>query len=312
MKNRILLLVIIISSTFYVESYAQQEAQYTQYMYNTLSFNPAYAGQRDVFSVVGLHRSQWVGLDGAPRTQTLSMHSPIGDSNKIGLGFSIINDEIGPTHETNFDIAFSYKIQFSDNSHFAFGLKAGGHLLDVAFSELNAQSAGDQLLQSDIDNKFSPNFGLGLYYRNSDKWYLGLSAPNILETEHFENAALSTAKEHIHFYLMGGYVFDLTDTVKFKPAALLKAVKGAPLQADITGNFLFFDKLTLGAAYRWDAAFSGLAGFQISDELMIGFAYDKETTDLGRKQFNDGSYEVFLRFEILNKKKGRLISPRFF
>jgi type IX secretion system PorP/SprF family membrane protein len=312
MKNKILLLVIIISTTFYVDSYAQQEAQYTQYMYNTLSFNPAYAGQRDVFSVVGLHRSQWVGLEGAPRTQTLSLHSPVGEYDKIGLGFSIVNDEIGPTHETNFDLAFSYKIKFSDDEHFTFGLKLGGHLLDVAFSELNAQTSGDQLLQADINNKFSPNFGFGLFYRNSDKWYLGLSAPNILETEHFENTALSTARERIHFYLMGGYVFNLSDTVKFKPAALLKAVYGAPLQADITGNFLFFDKLTLGGAYRWDAAFSGLAGFQVSDELMLGFAYDRETTALGNTQFNDGSYEVFLRFEMLNKKKGRIISPRFF
>lgn len=312
MKNKILLLIIIISSTFCVDSYAQQEAQYTQYMYNTLSFNPAYAGQRDVFSVVGLHRSQWVGLDGAPRTQTLTMHSPIGISNKIGLGLSIVNDEIGPTHETNFDIAFSYKLQVSENGHLVFGLKAGGHLLDVAFSELNAQSVGDLSLANDIDNKFSPNFGLGLYYRNSDKWYVGLSAPNILETEHFDSNSISTAKESIHFYLMAGYIFNLTNTIKFKPATLIKAVSGAPLQADVSGNFLFFDKLTLGAAYRWDAAFSGLAGFQVSDELMIGFAYDRETTDLGNTQFNDGSYEVFLRFEMLNNKKGRIISPRFF
>jgi len=312
MKNKILLLLIVISSTFCVDSYAQQESQYTQYMYNTLSFNPAYAGQRDVLSVVGLHRSQWVGLDGAPRTQTLTLHSPIGMSEKIGLGLSIVNDEIGPTHETNFDLAFSYKLQLSENNYLSFGLKAGGHLLDVALTELNAQTSGDVLLQNDIINRFSPNFGVGLYLRHADKWYLGLSVPNFLETKHFDSASISEAKERMHFYLMGGYVFDLSDTVKFKPAVLVKAVKGAPLSADITGNFLLFDKLTLGAAYRWDAAFSGLAGFQISDKLMIGFAYDRETTDLGNTQFNDGSYEVFLRFELFNNKIGRLVSPRFF
>jgi len=312
MKNKILLLLIVISSTFCVDSYAQQEAQYTQYMYNTLSFNPAYAGQRDVLSIVGLHRSQWVGLDGAPRTQTLTLHSPIGESEKVGLGLSIVNDQIGPTHETNFDLAFSYKLQLSDENFLSLGLKAGGHLLDVGLTELNAQTNGDVLLQEDINNRFSPNFGAGLFFRHADTWYLGLSIPNFLETKHFDSSTLSEAKERMHIYLMGGYVFDFGESVKFKPAALIKAVKGAPLQADITGNFLFFDKLTLGAAYRWDAAFSGLAGFQISDELMIGLAYDRETTDLGNTQFNDGSYELFLRYELLNNKKGRLLSPRFF
>ncbi len=302
----------IISFSFCVDSHAQQEAQYSQYMYNTLSFNPAYAGQRDVFSVVALHRSQWVGLEGAPTTQTLSFHSPVGESNKVGLGLSIINDALGPTRETNFDAVFSYTIQVSDEGRLSFGIKAGGHLLDVAFSELSAYNSGDQLLQADIKNKFSPNVGLGLFYRNSDRWYLGLSVPNLLETQHFDNNSLSAAKEQIHYNLMGGYVFNLTSEIKFKPATLIKAVSGSPLQVDVSANFLFFEKLTLGGAYRWDAAFSLLTGFQVSDELMIGFAYDKETTDLGNAQFNNGSYELFLRYEILNKTKNRIISPRFF
>ncbi len=311
MKNKLVILAIIFSSLFVVESRAQQDAQYTQYMYNTLAFNPAYAGQRDVLSIIGLHRSQWVGLDGAPTTQTLSLHSPVGAADRTGLGLSIVHDEIGITRETYFDAVISRKFQISQKDDIVFGFKVGGHLLDVPLSALNAENTADAYLQNDIENQFSPNFGLGLYYRHLDKWYVGLSVPNILETEHFENSTESIARERMHYYLMAGVVFNLSENMKFKPATLLKAVEGAPLQLDVSANFLFYDKLTLGAAWRWDAAVSGMAGFQVTDGLMIGFAYDRETTDLGNTQFNDGSYEVFLRFEIINKQ-GRLLSPRFF
>jgi type IX secretion system PorP/SprF family membrane protein len=311
MRNKIIIIIGVLSTIFSLKMYGQQDAQYTQYMYNTISINPAYAGSRGVFSIAGLHRSQWVGLEGAPRTQTLNFHTPIGKKGKVGLGFSLINDELGPTDETYFDIDFSYTINTSENGKLSFGVKAGGHLLDVAFSELNQYSANDILLQSNIDNKFSPNIGAGIYYRNSEKWYVGLSAPNLLETKHFDESSLSVARERINLYLIGGYVFDMTDSVKFKPAVLFKAVSGAPLQADLSANFLINDKLTLGAAYRWSAAFSGLVGLQLSDSFMIGFAYDREVTELGNTQFNDGSYEVFLRFELFNNRD-KIISPRFF
>ena len=311
MRIKIIQLIVLLSAMFVYESYGQQDAQYTQYMYNTISVNPAYAGSRGAFSITGLHRSQWVGLEGAPRTQTLNFHSPISESGRVGLGFSVVNDQLGVTNETYFDIDFSYTIPTSDTGKLSFGVKAGGHLLDVAFSELNTYNPNDALLQSDIDNKFSPNVGAGIYYRNSDKWYVGLSAPNLLETKHFDSSSLSTAKERINFYLIGGYVFDMSDSVKFKPAVLFKAVSGAPLQADLSANFLINEKVTLGAAYRWSAAFSGLVGLQLSDSFMVGFAYDRETTELGNTQFNDGSYEVFLRFELF-KSRDKIISPRFF
>lgn len=311
MKNRILLLVIIISTTLYVDGYAQKDAQYTQYMYNTMSVNPAYAGSREVLSIVGLYRTQWVGLDGAPKTQTLGIHSPIGSGEKFGVGLSIINDDIGPTHETVFDVNLSYTFKTSGSGRFSFGLRGGGHLLDVNFDELQQFNAGDVLLQSNIENKFSPNIGVGLYYRHSNKWYLGLSAPSLLETEHLDRATLSTAKERTHFYLMGGYVFDVTENLKLKPAVLFKAVNGSPLQADLTANFLINNKFTIGVAYRWSAAVSALVGFQVTDGLMIGIAYDRETTELGTANFNDGSYELMLRFE-LQKVVGIILSPRFF
>lgn len=310
MKNRILILALLLSSLFVNNVTAQQDAQYTQYMYNTMSINPAYAGSRDGISALLLYRTQWVGLDGAPDTGTFNIHSPIAEDSKIGLGLSVINDRIGPTQETYVDADFSYTINLSEESKLAFGLKVGGHLLDVNYSELSQYNGGDVLLQSDIENKFSPNFGAGIYYRKADRWYVGLSVPNILETKHFDEASLSQAKERINAYLIAGYVFDINADLKLKPAFLLKGVQGAPLAADLSINALLKEKFTFGLAYRWDAAVSGMLGYQLTDSFMLGFGYDRETTELGQTQFQQGSFEVFLRFEPRDVTK--ILSPRFF
>lgn len=307
------IIIIIVFGFFSTFLQAQQDAQYTQYMYNTLSINPAYAGSRDVFSMLGLYRSQWVGLEGAPRTFTLSAHSPVGK--RIGLGVNITNDEIFISKETYIDIDFSYTLDISSTGKLALGLKGGGHLLNIDSNQAIAgpYNPNDESAEIFIDNKFSPQVGVGAYYYTS-KFYLGLSAPNLLETEHFDEAndeenSFSTATERVNFYIMSGYVFTLNQDVDFKPAVLFKMVSGAPLQADLSANFLIYKRLTLGAAYRWSASFSGMAGFQITDQLMLGFAYDRETTDL--KQYNDGSFEVFLRFELFKKHK-KMLNPRFF
>ncbi len=303
---------------FFFESVnAQQDAQYTQYMYNTMSVNPAYAGSRGQFSAAALYRSQWVGLDGAPKTQTLNLHSPIRDSN-VGYGISIVNDEIGNgvVQETYLDAVISYTVDVSLDGKLSFGLKAGGNLLNLDFNNLRQRPGFEETVNTDnIENKFSPNIGLGVYY-HTNAFYAGLSAPNLLQTEHFDGSQSTgnvnfLAKERINFYLITGYVFDLNNALKFKPALLTKVVGGAPLQLDLSASFLFNDKFSFGAAYRWDAAVSALAGFQLSDQFMIGLAYDRETTELGSTQFNDGSFEVFLRFELV-KSFQRLVSPRFF
>jgi len=314
MKNNFLtILVVSILACCSTISFAQQDAQYTQYMYNTLSINPAYAGSRDVLSFVGLYRTQWVGLDGAPDSFTASLHSPVGE--KVGLGLNISHDEIFITSETYIDLDFSYAIDLNNDAKLSLGLKAGGHFLNIDTNKLNtgAFNPGDSEAEINIDNKFSPQFGVGVYYY-TDKFYLGLSVPNMLETEHFdENAAnnnsFATAKERVNFYLMAGRTFDLNSDLKFKPAALAKIVDGAPLQVDLSGSLLIKEKLSLGLAYRWSAALSAMVGFQISDQLMLGLAYDRETTEL--QQYNDGSYEIFLRYELF-KRNNRMISPRFF
>jgi Bacteroidetes-specific putative membrane protein len=289
---------------------AQQDAQYTQYMYNTVSVNPAYAGSRGHLSIAGLYRNQWLGLDGAPETQTFNIHSPVGYRG-VGLGLSIVNDKIGPTSETYFDVDFSYTIQTSWEGRLSFGLKGSAHMLDIRYSELDEFEVDPQLQsQQDIQNKFSPNIGAGVYY-HTDEFYVGLSAPRILETTHFDSSSVSTAKEQINLYLITGYVWDLNPFLKFKPTLLTKAVQGAPLQVDVSANFMFNEKFIGGLAYRWDAAFSGLIGFMLSDQFMVGMAYDREITELGAATFNDGSFEIILRYDFI-RNIGNLKSPRFF
>ena len=286
---------------------AQQDSQYTNYMYNTINVNPAYAGSRGVMSIFGLHRTQWVGLDGAPVTNTLSVNTPINNSN-FGLGVSFVNDRIGPSDENAISADISYTIQTSETYKLSFGIKGTANLLNVDYTKLDRYDLTDPQFQNNIDNRFSPNIGAGIYF-HSDKLYAGLSVPNFLETDHFDDNVSATAKERMHYYLIGGYVFDLSPTIKFKPAFLSKMVSGSPLQLDVTANFMFNEKFVLGAAWRWDAALSGLVGFQVSEGWFIGYGYDAETTKLAN--YNSGSHEIFLRYEFKGKSE-KVVSPRFF
>lgn len=286
---------------------AQQEPQHTQYMYNTLTINPAYAGSRGMMSIFGMHRSQWVGLDGAPATSTFALHTPIKYS-KLGLGFSFTNDQIGPQDFNSIAADLSYSLDFDYGRKLSFGFKVVGDLLNVDYTKLDIYHPDDLKFQSNIDNRFSPNFGAGIYWSTPD-YYLGISTPRILETKFYDQQKESVVREKMHYYLIGGYVFDLTHDVKLKPAFMSKIVQGSPLQIDLSANALFMEKFTLGLAYRVDAAMSALAGFQLSDQLFIGYAYDAETTKLANH--NSGSHEIFLRFELLGNYK-RIITPRFF
>ena len=302
MKTRILLFVLMFTA---VVSYAQQDAQFTQYMYNTINVNPAYAGSRGALSIFALHRTQWVGLDGAPVTNAVSVNTPINGSN-LGLGVSLINDKVGPTNENTFSADLSYTIPTSETFKLSFGVKGTANLFNLDVTKLDPKDAGDESLQN--YNKFSPNIGAGIYL-HSDKAYLGLSIPNFIQTNRYDDNEVAIFKEKINYYLIGGYVFDLNQDIKFKPALITKMVEGAPLQIDVSGNFMFSEKFVVGVAYRWSAALSGMVGFQVSDGLYIGYGYDRETTNL--KNYNSGSHEIFLRYEIF-KNINKITSPRFF
>ena len=288
-----------------VVSFAQQDAQYTQYMYNTINVNPAYAGSRGALSIFGLHRAQWVGMDGAPVTNSFSVNTPINES-KIGVGFSVVNDKIGPTVENDISGDISYTIQTSETWKLSFGIKGTASMLNLNVGDLDPADQNDPQFQN--YQKFTPNIGAGIYF-HSDKAYVGLSVPYFIQNNNYNDEDVAIYKELISYYLIAGYVFDINYNLKFKPALMTKATAGAPLQVDLSANFMYNDKFVLGAAYRWDAAFSGMAGFQVYEGLFVGYAYDSDTTNL--KNYNSGSHEIFLRFELFNHLN-KIVSPRFF
>ena len=303
MKTKIFSFVLMFTA---IVSYAQQDAQFTQYMYNTININPAYAGSRGALIIFGLYRTQWVGLDGAPETSSFSVNTPINSSN-LGIGVSLVNDKIGPTNENTLSVDLSYTIQTSADFKLSFGIKGTGNLFNLDVNKLNPVDQGDPQFQ-DLNSKFSPNVGAGVYY-HSDKAYIGLSVPNFIETNRYSDNDVAIFKDKINYYLMAGYVFDVNPDIKFKPAALIKMVEGAPLQADISANFMFIDKLVVGVAYRWSASLSAMVGFQVSDGLYLGYGYDRETTNLNN--YNSGSHEIFLRYELF-KNNSKMTTPRFF
>lgn len=299
------LFLIIISLCFNNKLLSQQDPQYTQYIYNTMAVNSAYAGQRDALSIIGLYRNQWVGIDGAPKTLSFGIHSPLKNE-RLGLGLSVVSDEIGPAQEDYVDLNLSYTIPFTESTELSFGLKAGFHNLSTDWSKGMMFDSADAAFSQNI-SLFSPTIGAGLYM-HSNKWYLGMSIPNFLVTEHYDDFRNSIASESIHYYFIGGYVFDLENRIKLKPAFLLKAVSGAPSIADFSLNALFNDSFTLGVSNRFDESFSGLVGFQLTQTFFLGYAYDYNTS-IGT-DYTGGTHEIMLRFELQNVTK--ILSPRFF
>lgn len=286
---------------------AQQNPEYTQYMYNTMTVNPGYAGSVGTLEATLLHRSQWVGIDGAPTTQSLTIHSPLANE-RVGLGLSVVNDKLGPSSESNIDGNFSYILNLAREKRLAFGLKAGIRKLDVDWTKGRFNNPSDALLNSNISNEIKPSVGAGLYYY-TNKWYLGLSVPNFIKGNYYDDVQESIDIDRLHYYLITGYVFDLSEGLKFKPAFLGKLVSGAPLYYNLSLNFLIQEKLTLGASYQFDDSASALAGFQISNSFYIGYAYDYTVTKLNK--YNDGSHEIIVRFQ-LQKKSSQIKSPRFY
>jgi type IX secretion system PorP/SprF family membrane protein len=298
----LILLVFVCSASF-----AQQDSQYTHYMYNTININPAYAGNRGALSIFGLHRTQWMGLEGAPTTYAASINSPIENS-KLGYGLSLVNDKIGAGNQSNIAVDLSYTIMISEEFDLSFGLKGSVDLLNVDYTKLNRYNVNNPIFQNNIDNEFSPNVGAGLFFF-SEKMYLGASVPYFLATKHFDDNTSGIEIDRLHYYFIGGYVFDLSSNVKLKPSFLTKVVAGAPLQVDLSANVMFSEKFTLGLAYRVDAAATAMTGFQVNKNWFIGYSYDFETTKLNN--YNSGSHELFLRYE-LPKINRRIITPRFF
>ncbi|ABQ06982.1 PorP/SprF family type IX secretion system membrane protein [Flavobacterium johnsoniae] len=286
---------------------AQQDPQYTQYMYNTLSVNSAYAGSLGHLAITGIYRTQWVGLEGAPNTQSFTLDTPIAKN--LGLGLSVVSEEIGPSEEQYIDANFSYTIQSGQTYKLSFGLKGGGRVINIDWTK-GSHKDPDVQFRENITNKFLPVVGAGLYW-HGERDYIGIAIPNFLTREryNYDDIADDLVNERMHVYLIGGIVFDLSAHTKFKPAVLVKYVAGAPLIADFSANFMFNNAITLGASYRTGDSVSAMASLQITPQFLVGYAYDYTTTEL--QTYNSGTHEIMLRFELVSRKKG-LKSPRFF
>lgn len=298
--------ILLIGCLLTLTANAQQDPQYTQYMYNTMTVNPGYTGSAGMFGATLLHRSQWTGLDGAPQTQTVTIDTPVGQ--RVGLGFSAINDKLGPSNELYLEGNFSYTLNFSHDLKLAFGLKAGMRSLSVDWTKGRYYDNTDVLLNNNIDGKIKPSVGAGLYLY-TDKWYAGVSVPNFLRYDYYDDVKEALLSDRLHYYAIAGYVFDLSDNLKFKPAAMAKFVSGAPVTVDVSANFLIQEFVTLGVSHRIDDSVSALAGIQITKSLYAGYAFDYTVTDLNK--YNNGSHEIILRFQ-LQKPTNQIKSPRFF
>nr|WP_299073750.1 type IX secretion system membrane protein PorP/SprF [uncultured Allomuricauda sp.] len=305
---------------------AQKEPQYTQYMYNIGSFNPAYVGTVESPEIAGLYRAQWIDIPGAPRTMRFGANIPFSNE-KMGLGFNVVHDELGPSRQTYIDISYSYQINLSDITKLSFGMVAGGSLLNLDYSEGTVVNPSDPIIIGENLSNFYPTVGAGIFLYEDD-WYMGLSIPNFLTNGLYNDEVATVVEDNIQFNAIGGYVFELSERTKFKPAFLINYLQGSPVNVNLSANFQFIDALTIGASYRIDNAISGLAGVQVSNALFLGYSYDYNTNGLG--EFSGGSHEAILKFYIgrggfgsggsktknkdknLKGKPKQIDSPRFF
>jgi type IX secretion system PorP/SprF family membrane protein len=294
---------------FALESTAQQDPMYTQYMENLQTVNPAYAGSKDLLSMMVVSRNQWVSMPDAPITRTFAVHSPVTGTN-MGLGFSILSDHIGPVKQTGMYVDYSYTLNFSKGRNLSLGLKGGVNFYEARISDLTTNDPGDPVFANDINRNFLPNFGVGAFYHAS-KYYFGLSVPKLIENSINKNgvSVQNISKERLHIFFMAGYVFDVNRIVKFKPSILTKYVKNAPVSVDMNGTFLFYDRLWLGAMYRLGDSFGGLFQIQVTDQIKIGYSYDLPINKLGA--YNNGTHEIMVSFDF-DFGRGRVRSPRYF
>jgi len=275
--------IVYIVFLVFIGVQAQQDPQYTQYMYNMNVVNPAYAGS----------------FEGA-------IHSPVGKN--VGLGLSLITDEVGPVKETNAYVDFSYTIPVSDETKLAFGLKAGATFHNIGLVGLDLIDANDPFFSQNI-NETTPNIGAGLYYYKPNKFYISASMPNILNSVHLDANGFKIGSETQHFFGAAGYVFDLSENFKLKPHALAKLAFDAPISFDVNLNLFMYDFVEVGAGYRLDDSFSGMINFLVAPNLRIGYAYDSIQSQLN--VVTNASHEVFINFDInLPRKVSR--SPRYF
>lgn len=291
--------------------FAQFEPQFSQYMFNEMFINPAYAGSRDNISLTGAYRNQWVGIEGAPITQTLSAHAPL-KMKRIGVGLSLLNDKIGVTHDMGAFASYAYRLPVHDDAVLSMGLQMGLINHQEKLLEIKTQDYGDASFSSNTPKLNLPNFGFGLYYFNKN-YYAGLSIPRFLQNKIDVLSSKMVTNDlnmsYWHYYLMGGYVHDLTDELKLKPTLMVKAVSGAPLEADLGFHMLIKETVWVGVSYRTEDSWAAILSYQITKQLRAGYSYDYTTTPL--QNYNSGTHEVTIGYDF-SFDKNKIITPRYF
>lgn len=299
---RIFIVFLLLSSS---TLFAQQQVMFTQYMFNQMGINPAYAGNHKTLSLTALAREQWTGVEGAPSTQTLSIHSPIANQ-RVGIGLLFMHDKIGVTNQTGIYNAYSYTIPFQNGGKLAFGLQGGFITYNARYSLV---SDSDPTFATGDIKETHPSFGAGVFY-NTKRFYIGASVPQLLQTTFDRNNPDSDSKMIRHYFITTGYVFKLDRNLKLKPNILIKAVSGAPVQLDLNLNLLMHEVLWVGLSWRSFESIDALLQLQVSKKLQFGYSYDfSTTTELSR--INGGSHEIMLNYRVI-QKRSKIVTPRYF
>ncbi|MFM2259216.1 MAG: hypothetical protein RLZZ424_1179 [Bacteroidota bacterium] len=305
-------IALCVIGLFNSKLFAQTEPMYSQYMYNMLGVNPAYAGNREALSLNFFQRNQWVGIKGAPKTTSVSMDQSIKDG-KLGWGIQVYDDRLGVEAASGLNGMLSTRIQVSEKGILSGGLSFGMMNYRINLNDVNNRNNPNDPSFISIDNpsKWNPSLGMGIYY-NTDRFYAGLATPSILKARlaSYENMITSIQTSNaFHLFANAGYVFDINEDVKLKPSTMIKMVSGAPIETDINLNVWLKDLLGFGASYRTGDAFVGMVELQATSNLRFGYAYDMPFNPL--KYFTKGSHELMLRYEIGNFKT-KIKSTRYF
>lgn len=307
----IAVVVLLLGGVMGASVQAQQDAQYTQFMFNKLYFNPAYAGSKKFLCLNGLYRKQWIGIDRAPQSATLQGHGAVWKK-RIGLGVSIDYDQIGFTDNINLATNYSYIIRFRRGDFLSLGLRASLSYLQIRWGEANPSQGNDQAIPSSgLNSTLMPNFGAGVYYE-SKHWYAGLSVPHLFENQlefTIQNNGGVTPRLRQHYYLMGGLNYKLAQDVDIQPNILFKYVDNAPLDVDINVSFVFLERFLAGVTYRVGDSIDLMVRWQIAPQFQIAFAYDITLSPL--QQYNAGTVETMLQYCFLPKHE-KVNNPRFF
>lgn len=304
---RFFLMMLTVFTAFGVQ--AQQDPMYTQYMENLSILNPAYVGSKDFLSAMAVSRNQWVSMPGAPDTRTIAVSSPVSSTN-MGLGLSFLSDRIGVTKQNGVYLDYAYRLNFSGGRVLSLGLKGGINFYEAGLTGLQTNDPNDPVFSQDINRKFLPNLGVGAFF-SAERYYFGLSAPKLIENKINANgySTQSISREQIHLFFMTGYVFDINKIVKFKPSVLTSFVANAPVSLNLTGTFLFYDRLWLGAMYRFGDSFGGLFQIQVTNQLKVGYSYDLSINQLSA--YNNGTHEIMIVYDF-SFGQGKIRSPRYF